>query len=131
MNRQSGQYPVTVGRGVIAWTMFLTGFALIATGFIFLAVELLHAARDTHPLIVWPNLGVAVGCVIGGAQLVRTGSVQETIAIVRDSIPLLASRRVGGDRATDIPLHEAPTDEHPEVRTTTTTATETKVTKGA
>lgn len=102
-HRPSGSYPTTVGRSVIAWTLFCTGFALIAVGFVFLIVECIHTALDKHAIVVWPNLALAFGCVIGGARLVQTGSVQDTIKIVQEAIPLLASRRPGGDRATDLP----------------------------
>ena len=108
MSRPSGSYPMTVGRSMIAWTLFITGFVLIAFGVGFLGMECLHAAFREHPMIMWPNLGVAVGCVMGGAQLVRTGSVQETIALVRENIPLLNSRRAGGNRATDPELPVPP-----------------------
>ncbi len=99
--RPSGQYPVAVGIGVIAWTMFATGFSLIAVGFVFLVVEAIHTALETHAIIIWPNLALAFGCVIGGAQLVKTGSVQGAIAVVRDS---MLNRKPGGDRHDDPPL---------------------------
>lgn len=106
--RRSGTF-AAVNRRVVAWMLLLLGFTAASLGLAVLGVELWHAVVNRHPAIGF-NIGSGVGLFAFGAGLIQTGSVQNSLAVLRDllgeAIPLLASRKPGGERRTDPPIDD-------------------------
>lgn len=104
--RSSGAF-VALHRRITAWLLLVLGFAAAVMGLGIMAVEIWHAITNRHPAI-WSTVGLGVGLFTFGAGLIQTGSVQNSLSVLREFlgevIPLLASRKVNGMRSTDIKI---------------------------
>lgn len=109
MNRPSGQYPAA-HRRLTGAVLLMLGIAAAMLGLLVSGFEFYHSVEGRHP-VIWQNLAGALGLLAGGAGLIQTGSVRETLGIVRASIPLWQSQRLNGDRSTDPKVIESPPDD--------------------
>ncbi len=107
MNRPSGQFPA-MHRRLTGGVLLLLGIAAAVLGLLVAGVEFYHSVESRHP-VIWQNLAGALGLIAGGAGLIQTGSVRETLGIVRAAIPLFQSQRLDGERSTDPQTIEHPT----------------------
>ncbi len=107
MNRPSGQFP-GVPRRVTGAVLLMLGIVAATLGLLVSGFEFYHSVEGRHP-VIWQNLAGALGLLAGGAGLIQTGSVRETLGIVRAAIPLFQSQQPGGSRRTDPPI-EPPDD---------------------
>lgn len=89
-------------RKAVNWLLTLIGFGSAVAGLSFAILELYHSVTSRHPLI-WQNLAGAALFLGAGASIIATGSVRETVSILRDAWPLMSTRRPGGRRRTDPP----------------------------
>lgn len=108
MTRPSGSYPI-VNRRIVGAVLLALGIAVAVPGIVIAGVELWHGVYHRHPPI-WQNIAAAALFVAAGASLIQTGSVRETLGIVRAAIPLFQSQQPGGNRRTDPPLDDGSDD---------------------
>lgn len=104
-SRRSGAF-VAAHRRITAWLLVMLGFASALMGLAILGVEMWHAVINRHPAIGF-NIASGVGLFAFGAGLIQTGSVQNSLGVMREflgeAIPLFQSQRPGGARRTDPP----------------------------
>lgn len=93
-------------RKVAGWLLLVLGVASAVLGLSIAGVELYHAIYSRHPAI--PTNVLTAALFLGaGASIIQTGNVRDTISILREAWPLVASRRPGGKRRTDPPKDES------------------------
>lgn len=103
--RFSGSYPAA-HRRVVGGLLLTLGLVAAVLGLAVAGVEFWHSLENRHP-IIWQNIAGAALFVGAGAGLIQTGSVRETLGILRAAIPLFQSQQPGGNRRTDPPIDDA------------------------